>query len=179
MINPQITHLWLYRFGYIGICLFAYFIGLLPLEIGELHWGTPDLVLGFAFCWVLRRPDYVPMVIVCIAFLLADFLFTRPPGLWATISLLAVEFLRHREPHARDMPFLVEWAMIAALLLGMAIVYRLAHAIFIMPSTSLGLVILQQISTLLFYPMIVLCSGIVMRVTKITSAEAEITGHTG
>jgi rod shape-determining protein MreD len=177
MINAQTTQLWLYRLGYVCLCLFAYFIGLLPLDIGALHWGTPDLILGFAFCWVLRRPDYVPLLVVCVALLIADFLFTRPPGLWAAISLLAIEFLRRREPQSRDMPFLVELAMVAALLLGMAVAYRLTLAIFIVPSASLGLVILQQFSTLLVYPLITLCSTFVFRVTKITAAEADLTGH--
>jgi rod shape-determining protein MreD len=49
--------------------------------------------------------------------LLADLLFLRPPGLWAAIVVLGHEFLRNREQGLRDMPFFVEWGLVASLLL--------------------------------------------------------------
>ena len=45
----------------------------------------------------------------------------RPPGLWAAIVVLGVEFLRNREADSRDLPFLVEWGTVALLMLAMTL----------------------------------------------------------
>ena len=42
----------------------------------------PDLLIAFAFAWSLRRPEYVPSLLLALLFLLADLLLQRPPGLW-------------------------------------------------------------------------------------------------
>lgn len=177
MSNPRPFQLWMYRFGFIGLCIFAYFIALLPVDLTKAQWYAPDLIVALSCAWILRRPDYAPVVIVCAALLVADFLYTRPPGLWATICLLGLEFLRRRSRASRDVPFLAEWALIAALLFTQAILYRLALGIFLLPSASLGLVILQQISTLLIYPFVVLFSVVLFKVKRPSSSDADHTGH--
>lgn len=177
MVEPWVLKQWMYRGGFIGVCLAALFFCLLPLEVGAGRWPGPDLMLAFAFAWVLRRPAYVPMLLVAFTFLIGDFIFMRPPGLWAALCVIAVEFLRGREGMSRDMPFLVEWAMVSAILLGLAVLYRVFLGIFMVDQASFGLVILQQISTLLAYPVVVSVSTMVMGVTKITAAEAEMIGY--
>lgn len=177
MIEPWIIRQWMYRGGFVLISATALFFCLLPLEVGAGRWPGPDLALAFAFAWVLRRPAYVPMLLVGLTFLLGDFVFMRPPGLWAALCVIAVEFLRGREGMSRDMPFLVEWATVSVVLLGLALVYRICLGIFIVDHTSFGLVILQQISTLMVYPLVVLASTFIMGVTKITAAEAEQIGY--
>ncbi|MBU2867099.1 rod shape-determining protein MreD [Pacificibacter marinus] len=177
MVEPWVIRQWMYRGGFVLICTIALFFCILPLEVGAGRWPGPDLMLAFAFAWVLRRPAYVPMVLVGLIFLIGDFIFMRPPGLWAALCVIAVEFLRGREGMSRDMPFLIEWATVSALLLGLAVVYRICLGISIVDHTSFGLVILQQISTLLVYPIVVLISTFLMGVTKITAAEAEQIGY--
>lgn len=177
MVEPWVVKQWMYRGGFVLVCMAAIFFCILPLEVGAGRWPGPDLMLAFAFAWVLRRPAYVPMLLAALAFLLGDFVYMRPPGLWAALCVIAVEFLRGREGMSRDMPFLVEWAMVSALMLGLAVVYRICLGIFMVDQTSFGLVILQQISTLLAYPIVVLISTTVMGVTKITAAEAEMIGY--
>lgn len=178
MIEPWVVKQWLYRGGFALVCMTALFFCLLPLEVGAGRWPGPDLMLAFAFAWVLRRPSYVPIFLVASLFLIADFIYMRPPGLWAALSVLAIEFLRDREGTSRDMPFLVEWATVGVVMLGLAVVYRVALGIFVVQQTSLGLVILQQFSTFVAYPFVALASKNIMGVTKISAAEAELIGHT-
>lgn len=99
--------------------------------------------------------------------------FHAPPGLWAAISIVGLEFLRRREPTSRDMPFLVEWAMVGGVLVAMAVLFRATLAIFMIDLTSLGLVLLEQLSTLAAYPLVVLLSSKVLSVTKLTPTEAD------
>jgi rod shape-determining protein MreD len=178
MINPHKARVWLYRFGFIFMCTLAFFFALVPFEIDALNWFAPDFILAFAFAWMLRRPNYAPLLIIAAALLISDFLFSRPPGLWAVISLLGVEFLRRREAFSRDMPFLAEWAMVSVLLLVMALAYRITLSVFMIEPPSLALVILQHISTLLVYPLVVLLSKFVFKVKKISATEAEQLGLT-
>jgi rod shape-determining protein MreD len=177
MVEPWVIRQWAYRAGFLLVCMIALFMSILPLEVGAGRWPGPDLMLAFAFAWVLRRPSYVPILLVAMVFLVGDFIFMRPPGLWAALCVIALEFLRGREGMSRDMPFLVEWMMISGLMLGLAVSYRVCLGIFMVDQASLGLVILQQISTLLSYPLVVLVSTTVMGVTKISAAEAELIGH--
>ncbi|RPE67452.1 rod shape-determining protein MreD [Pacificibacter maritimus] len=167
---------WAYRCAFVLLSLVALFIYLLPLEFGEGRWPGPDLIVAFAFAWVLRRPSYVPILLIGPVFLIADFMLVRPPGLWAALCVLGIEFLRRREGRSRDIPFPVEWAMISAVLLGLAVIYRVLLSVFLVQQASFGLVILQQLSTLFIYPLVVFISTSVMGVTKITAAEAEVLG---
>ena len=74
----------------------------------------PDLMLAFTFAWVLRRPDYVPVLLIAAIFLLEDMLLMRPPGLWtADRADRDRDPARSREPRPREMPFMAEWAMVA------------------------------------------------------------------
>lgn len=173
MVDPRTLRMWGFRVGYLAIAVLASFFYLLPIEVGSGHWPGPDLILAFAFAWVMRRPDYVPVFLVAIVMLVADFIFLRPPGLWTALTVVALEFLRGREPTSRDMPFAIEWAMVAAVMLAMAILYRLCLAIFMVDQTSLGLAILGQISTLLSYPVVVGVSHYGLGISKISPAEAD------
>lgn len=177
MVDPRKVHLWLHRGGFVVICAAALFFSLLPLSAGIGHWPGPDLMLGFAIAWVLRRPEYVPVALVALVLLVADFIYMRPPGLYAVLCVLTIEFLRRREPQSRDMPFLLEWAMVAVVMFGLAIGYRLMLGLFMVDQASLGLVILQQISTLLAYPVVVLFSTQALRITKISASEADQMGR--
>jgi rod shape-determining protein MreD len=168
---------WAYRFGFVLLSFVALFLYLLPLELGAGRWPGPDMMLAFAFAWVVRRPTYVPIVLVGAVFLIADFILVRPPGLWAGICVVGLEFLRRREGASRDIPFSLEWAMVAVVMLGLAVVYRILLGIFLVQQVSFGLIILQQISTLLIYPVVVFISTSVMGVTKITTTEAEALGY--
>ncbi|GAA3867264.1 rod shape-determining protein MreD [Celeribacter arenosi] len=173
MVDPRTLRRWLYRIVFVAIAFVAVFIYVLPLRVGSAHWPGPDLLLALAFAWVMRRPDYVPVLLVAVVMLTADFVFMRPPGLWAALSIIGLEFLRRREPTSRDLSFLLEWAMVAGVMLAMAVAYRLVLAIFMVEQATLGLVILGQVSTLLVYPLVVVASTWALGITKITPSEAD------
>lgn len=173
MVDPRTLRRWLFRGVFVLLVLSVVFFQVLPLQVGTGHWPGPDLIVAFAFAWVLRRPGYVPVLLVAIAMLIADFMFLRPPGLWAALTIGGLEFLRGREPTSRDMPFFIEWAMVGGVLLAMVVLYRLVLTLFMVNQASLGLFVLGQISTFAAYPLAVLVSSVVLGIEKITAAEAD------
>ena len=74
------------------------------------------------------------MMAITIAYaLLADFLFQRPPGLWAALVVLAAEALKARAVGLRDLPFPVEWVSVGTTLVGITLAYRLVLAVLLEP----------------------------------------------
>ena len=53
------------------------FAHLLPLDPGPGRFPGPDVMLLLTIAWLLRRPEAVPLALVAVLFLLADFLLQR------------------------------------------------------------------------------------------------------
>lgn len=150
---------------------------LLPIHPGPGRFPAPDFLLLITFAWVLRRPDYVPVLLIGLVFLLADFLFMRPPGLWAALVVLATEFLRAREPGWRDLPFLLEWAIVAGVLAVMTLAYSLALAVFFVDQPGLGRTLLHLAITTAAYPVVVLLTARTLGLRKAAPGEVDQLGH--
>ncbi|MGH1331032.1 MAG: rod shape-determining protein MreD [Paracoccaceae bacterium] len=177
MVDPITSRRWIYRGLLLVISAVVIFFHLLPIRVGQAYWPGPDLVLGFAFAWVMRRPEFVPVLLVGGLVLLTDILFLRPPGLWAALAVIGLEFLRAREHLSRDLPFPVEWAMVAAVLIAMTLADRFFLAVFAVDQVGLGLAVMQLITTIAVYPLIVLISGTLLGIHKIAPGEVDDMGH--
>lgn len=177
MVDPITSRRWLFRGLFLLISAVVVFFQLLPLDLSAGRWPGPDVVVAFAFAWVLRRPDFVPALLIGVVLLAMDLLFMRPPGLWAGLVVLGAEFLRSREPQSRDLPFLVEWAMVSSVLVAMILAARMVQFVFVINQPSFGLVILHLAATILCYPIVVAASRVVFGVRKIAPGEVDQLGH--
>lgn len=177
MIDPITLERWLYRLLFVGLAIVTIFFAILPLNLGSERLPRPDVMLLFALAWVLRRPDYLPAVLAAAVFLAEDLLFMRPPGLWAALSLLAVEFLRSREPIWRDLPFLFEWAMVAAVLMAMTLVQMATLGLFMVDQPPAGARFLQLSLSILSYPLVTALTRFALQVTKPAPGEVDALGH--
>jgi rod shape-determining protein MreD len=166
-----------YRSLYLGLSALLIFLGLLPLSALPPDWPGPDLVLCLAIAWVLRRPDYAPALSLVAVFLISDLFAMRPPGLWALIVLIGTEFLRSREALTRDLPFGLEWAMVGAVIAAMALANWLVLALFMVPQIALGPVLMQFLSTLVAYPVVVALSHVFFGLRKVAPGEVDALGH--
>jgi len=169
--------LWLMRAGFIVLALTVLFFQLLPLETTPRRFAGPDLLMGFAYAWVLRRPEYVPVVLVALMLLIADFLLGRPPGLWAALVLIGYESLRTRSTSLRNMPFTVEWATVATVMVLVVLAYRLILAMLIVDDPSLWLALIQLAMTVLCYPLLVALSRFGFGLRKATLGEVNALGE--
>ncbi|WP_253196077.1 rod shape-determining protein MreD [Roseovarius sp. PS-C2] len=164
------------RVLYLVLCLALVFLHLLPLDTLPRGWAGPDLMLAMTFAWVLRRPDYVPPLLIAGVFLLADLLFQRPPGLWAAFVLISSQTLRNREAGLRDLTFAMEWLNVATTLVALTIGYRIVLTIMLVDQVPLGLSLMQLVATLVVYPLVAFASQAVLRVRKIAPGDVDALG---
>ncbi|EDM72614.1 MreD protein [Roseobacter sp. AzwK-3b] len=164
---------WAMRMLFGVLCLLLIFLHLLPLQLLPRGWAGPDVMLALTFAWVLRRPDFVPPLLIAGLFLLTDLLFQRPPGLWAALVLLGSQTLRAREPGLRDLTFAVEWVSVATTLVAMTLGYRIILAILMVDQAPLGLSLMQLVLTLMVYPVVALISHTAFGVRKIAPGDID------
>ncbi|MEO5614569.1 MAG: hypothetical protein ABIR04_06555, partial [Cypionkella sp.] len=142
MVDPAAREVWLHRALFVAIALLLLFWRLLPLPMAMMSdcaetagwcrftvWLNrtpgPDLLLCIIFAWTMRRPDYLPALLIAVVVLLEDMLLDRPPGLWTALVLLASEFVRGRVALTRELNFGVEWLLVSGLMVAMLLAYRL------------------------------------------------------
>lgn len=170
------VNIWLMRMTYAALALLVIFLSLLPLQMVPRGWAGPDIIVAVTFAWVLRRPDYVPPWLVAGVLLLADLMFHRPPGLWAALVLVGAETLRARHVGLRDLTFAVEWVSVATTLVAITLGYRVILAVLLVDQAPLGLSLMQMVMTLLVYPVVVVCSHLLLGVRKPAPGDIDALG---
>lgn len=176
MVDPVSSARIGYRSLFILLAAFVLFVRALPLSATPATIPGPDILTCLAVAWVLRRPEYVPSLIIVCVFLLEDILTMRPPGLWTVIVLLGTEFLRTRATLTRDLPFLVEWAMVGVVIVAMTLVNRVVLAVFMVPQAGLGTVLVQVLVTLTAYPLVV-AGSLLLSMRKAAPGQVDALGH--
>ncbi|MBK5927219.1 rod shape-determining protein MreD [Rhodobaculum claviforme] len=168
---------WRYWAVFVGLAGVSLFWRMLPLGVPGHGLPGPDVLVCLVLAWVLRRPDYVPAPLVVGVIVLEDLLLMRPPGLWALMVLAGSEFLRGRQPLMRELPFALEWAFVAAVMAAMWLAGRLVLVLVFVDPAPLGASLVQLVSTMLAYPLVVLFSHAVLRVRKPATGEVDALGR--
>ncbi|MFV0512998.1 MAG: rod shape-determining protein MreD [Jhaorihella sp.] len=156
----------LMRAAFIGLALLVLFFHLLPLNTQPRPWAPPDLIVGFAFAWSLRRPDFVPVLSIAVVMLTADLLLQRPPGILALLVVLGCEYLKTRSAGLREAGFAAEWLAVCLTLAAITVANRVVLAVTGVPQAQLGLSLIQMLATMVVYPAVVLVSQSMMGVRK-------------
>jgi len=146
------------------------FMRILPVDLRPGAWPGPDLVLLLCFAWVMRRPDFVPLLLAGLLLLTADFIYMHPPGLWAALGVLAIEFLRPNRIDESETPFMFEWFEVALVLGFMILANRFILGLFAVPQHSILLEFIFYMMNLASYPIIVIMSVRVLGVRRPISA---------
>lgn len=177
MVDPISTSRIGHRALYVGVVVAILLFRILPFGAIPSPWPGPDLVLCLTLVWLLRRPDYVPALLIVGVFLLEDVLTLRPPGLWPLIALIGTEFLRSREVVMRDMPFPLEWVTVALVMLAMMLLNRMVLALFMVPQIGAGQTFLQLGATILAYPLVAAVSHLALGLRRPATGEVDALGH--
>lgn len=173
---PRLENL-AYTALYLVLVAAILFLRILPLEVGLLGWPGPDWILCLTLAWVLRRPDHVPIVVIALVFLVEDLLIMRPPGLWPLIVLGATAFLRGRRPAVREVGLLVEWGVVAGVMVAMALAQRVVLVIVMVPLPPLDLSLIKLVVTVAAYPLAVGLLQGVFQVRKPATGEVDERGR--
>lgn len=177
MVDAVRSAPWGWRALFVAVVLVTLVVRLLPLGRAAGGWPAPDLVLCLVCAWVLRRPDYVPALLIAAVVLLEDLLLMRPPGLWTAFVLLGSEFLRDRASFSRELTFMAEWMMVAVAMLAMLAGYRLATALAFLPQQGLGMALAQVAGSILAYPLVVGASRLLFGLRKPATGEVDAYGR--
>ena len=177
MAEALTTRRWAYRTLDVLVSIVVIGVGLLPLGDGTAGLPGPDLAVVIAYAWVLRRPDYVPPLLLALVILLADAFALRPLGLWAGLVVVGAEFLRTREALLRDLPFLAEWALVTVVLLAISLLYWAILTVFIVVQPGLGQLLLKALASALVYPLFVVVSATVFGLRRVAPGEVDALGH--
>ncbi|KUJ73711.1 rod shape-determining protein MreD [Ruegeria marisrubri] len=175
MDRPQL-HLWLMRALYPLLALLILFFHLLPLGTLPARWAPPDLLVALTLAWVLRRPDYVPLLSIAVVMLMADLLLQRPPGLLAALVVAGSAYLRSAAPGMRDAGFAAEWLTVGIVIVAIAFCNRAVLWITAVQQAPLWLVILQVAATLATYPLVVWISKGLFGVRRPALSESDALG---
>ncbi len=168
---------WLYRGIFVGLALFILFLRLLPLGTVPGRLPGPDLLLCVMLAWVMRRPDYLPVLMITFIVFLEDVMLMRPLGLWTALVVLATEFLRSRAALTRELNFAVEWMLVAGLMIGLLLAYRLFFAVTFLPQAGIGFALTQTLWSILCYPVVVMASRLILDLRKPAMGEVDALGR--
>jgi rod shape-determining protein MreD len=168
---------WIYRGLFLALALGLVFLKLLPLGHSAGALPGPDLVLCLIMAWVVRRPDYIPLSMIVLVVLIEDLILMRPPGLWTALVVMATEFLRSRVALTRELNFVVEWMLVAGLMLGILLAYRLTLAVTFVPQAPFGFAAVQVLWSILLYPIVVGLSHLVLDLRKPATGEIDSFGR--
>lgn len=177
MIDNARAEVWLYRGLFLLIALVLLFARLLPLGGAAGDWPGPDILLCLIFAWATRRPDYLPIWLLAGVLLLEDLVLMRPPGLWTALVIIGVEFVRNRVALTRELTFTVEWALVAALMVGLLLGYRLVFTLSFLPQPGFGFAMMQTLWSILCYPLVVGASRIAFDLRKPAPGEVDSYGR--
>lgn len=177
MSDAAPSHKWAYWLLFLALVVIIVFARLIPLQTTPSNWAMPDLLICFCFAWVLRRPDYMPTLLIAAVMLTTDFLFMRPPGLMAALVVLGAEFLRARNHVLRELPFSLEWGMVVGVITGIMVANRVILIFVMSPRPPLGLSLFQLLITLAAYPVVVAISRYGLGIRKLSPGEVDALGH--
>lgn len=168
---------WLHRLLFVGLALVLLFLRLLPIETPNVGWPGPDLLLCLIFAWTMRRPDYLPVLLVATVVLLEDLILMRPPGLWTALVVLAAEFIRSRVALTRELNFGVEWLLVAGIMVTIFLANRLVFAIAFLPQPGFGFALVGVLWSIVAYPAVVALSRFALDLHKPAMGEVDAYGR--
>ncbi|WP_306151905.1 rod shape-determining protein MreD [Roseovarius sp. MMSF_3281] len=184
MAERNTTRLLSKRLTFVALWVLLVFLHLLPIDSAQPSplsspsflariWAGPDLHVAITLAWVLRRPEYVPAVLVAATFLMSDLLLQRPPGLWAAFALIGSEALRRRAPGLRDLTFSMEWLNVAMTMIAMFLGYRIVLGVMMVEAGPLGPALMQAVATIAIYPIVVAASQFLFGVRKLAPGDID------
>lgn len=128
---------------------------MIPMGLAANSVAFPDLLFAVTMAWVIRQPATAPMVLVAFLAILADALLMRPIGLWALMLLLGSEAVRLGHRTFRDIPFVLEWAYVAGLLVILILLQSVVMLVTFMPQYGVLTLFWHVLRTVAIYPVVV------------------------
>ena len=156
MASKYVNSGWYAPLMYTSFAFLILFVQLLPLSRGYAGLPFPDLLFCLTMAWVIRQPENLPLGLIVILFLLADFLLLRPPGLWTALVVIAVEFMKSRIIKSREISWVVEWFTTSTVMVAAILLNRALLTMFVVSTPPFSLEALLMLFNVLVYPLVIL-----------------------
>ena len=163
--------MWLYRVIFLMLGLLAIAYPILPLQFSPARWPAPGLLFVLTMAWVVRQPDSAPFLSIAALAILADAVLMRPMGLWAVLLLMASETVRFSYRSIQERGLMMEFSVVAGLLLAMMILQNLLLWVSFSQSLEAARMLQFTLLTLLCYPVMVAVLHYIVRVRKPDTAN--------
>jgi rod shape-determining protein MreD len=177
MAEGWISSVWLHRLLFLAVAAFLIFVRLLPLDSLAGHLPGPNLLLCLIFAWTVRRPEYLPVLMIAGVVLFEDLMLMRPPGLWTGLVILASEFIRSRVALTRELNFGVEWLLVAGLMVALFAAYQVILVVAFLPQPAFGFALVQTAWSIVTYPVVVAVSRYGLDLHKPATGELDAYGR--
>jgi rod shape-determining protein MreD len=177
MVDPATSRRLSYRAMFFALCAMLIFLKLLP--IGAVPGGipAPDLMFCFMAAWMMRRPNYVPVLLVAFIFVLSDIVFLRPIGLWSALIVLGSEFLRSRSTGPSEIPVPAEIALVSFVFAAMFAIYSVVFVLLGTPHAELKTAALHVLTTVIAYPFVIGVTHFILRVRRAKPSDLDAGGN--
>ena len=146
---------WLEIFLFVLVGFVAIGLPIVPMGLAANSIVFPDIMFAAFAAWVIRRPTSAPVVGIVFFGILADAMMMRPLGLWALVLFVGMEVLRISERAFRDIPFVLEWLYVSALLALMLLLQNLLLFVSFDDAYGLTDVVWHWVRTIAAYPVVV------------------------
>ena len=163
------------RLTYLLIVMLVVLFQTLPTQTSQYPLAVPDFPLIITVAWIMRRPDVMSPIIITLAFLFADMILQRPPGLWTLIVLCASIFLRMRARGFQEVIFFYEWLMVAIVISVTFTLHHFALLLTFLPAQDSKL---SAILTILIYPIFIWIFRSMLRYSLDISMQKQISKAT-
>lgn len=176
MVDPATLRRWLFRGLFAVLCAVLIFGKMLPLTAIPRTVPGPDLIFAFSAAFIMRRPSYVPVLLLVAVLLLTDILFLRPIGLWPAIALVALEIMRSRSTSQVETPLPAEFLQFAMLFTGANLVNALVLGVFGLPMIAFISLVLHILVTVAAYPLVLAFTHYILRVRRARPSDVDAVG---
>lgn len=158
--------IWFQRSVYSMICMIFIIWLISPQSSLPQAVPAPEFFLCLTLAVILRKPEVLSVILIAVIFLLCDFLFNRPVGLWSGIVIILTEFTKTQYWRYKDSNFVSTWLFSSILIaFGMGS-YLLVLILFMVPYTDLSQYLVWVLITILCYPIMFCLSFLVVRPGK-------------
>ncbi|MDX2112429.1 MAG: rod shape-determining protein MreD [Alphaproteobacteria bacterium] len=156
MITDRFKQIWLLVLAAVPgmLLLLAIILTMAPKHVEGLSRFMPLLYLPVVYYWGMHHARHMPYWLVFAAGLVVDALGGQPMGLHALLLLgfLMAVHRQHRTVHKEG--FVLQWAMFAALILGLAccqwVLMMLYYQAYVSPASG----VMQWLLTVCLYPLL-------------------------
>ena len=162
VVDPSLRILRL-RLTYLLIVMLLVLFKTMPIHTSTDQFAMPDIPLVITFVWVVRRPDVMGPILITLAFIFADMILQRPPGLWTLIVLCGSMFLRSRTIYFKEVIFFYEWLMIAIVVIFCFTAHQFLLLLTFLPTHNLAVLVKQALLTIMLYPVFIWLSRSMLR----------------